>query len=118
MRLLFILLVVNLSACVAIHPHIGDWEYQDETSFFRLVLEQDGACIIVAGGKHDGISDGIGGHCRYSEHNGVICIDEISDFIDNKPSEKVVCEIKFNYENKTDTIVMQSQQAIRLVRND
>ena len=115
MRLLLALAVVNfLPACVAAHTHIGNWEYWDGTSFFRLALEQDGACTIVAGGKQDGI----GGRCRYSERDGSICIDEISDFIGNASPEKVACEIKFSYENKTDTIEMLGQRPIRLVRTE
>ena len=105
MRLLLTLAIINLSACVVAHTHIGDWEYWDGTHFFRLALEQDGVCTLVAGGVAGESEEGIGGRCRYSEHNGSICIDEISDFIDSKPPKKVACEIKFNYENKTDTIV-------------
>lgn len=116
MRLLLTLAIINLSACVVAHTHIGDWEYWDGTHFFRLALEQDGVCTLVAGGVAGESEEGIGGRCRYSEYNGSICIDEISDFIDNKPPEKVACEIKFNYENKTDTIMMQGQQVIYLVR--
>jgi hypothetical protein len=114
MRPLLALALVNLSACVATHTHTGNWEYWDGTSFFRLALEQDGACTIVAGGKQDGI----GGRCRYSESNGSFCIDEISDFVGNKPPEKVACEIKFSYDGKADTIAMQGPWPIRLVRTE
>jgi len=87
--------------------YIGSWEHRDQASRFRLALDQDGTCTIVLGG-------GTGARCRYSEANGVICINEISE--GNAPPERVNCGVKFSYENKTDTIAMQGELAIRLVR--
>jgi hypothetical protein len=116
-RSLLALALVNLSACVAASTHVGDWEYWDGVSLYRLSLEQGGNCTIVVGGKQDGI----GGRCRYSERNGSICIDEIFTRHGNNPPEKVACGIKFSYENETDTMAVAmppGPQSIRLVRKE
>ena len=88
--------------------YIGSWEYKEQGSAFRLVLDRDGTCTVVMGGK--------GSRCRYSERNGTICIDEISDSRGNGLPERVNCGAKFLYESKTDTISMQGEPAIRLAR--
>jgi hypothetical protein len=104
----------SASRDVSAARYLGSWEYKDQRSSFRLALDRDGACTFVMGVKQD-VS---GGPCRYSEKNGVICIDEISDSRGNAPPERVDCGIKFSYESKTDTISMQGGVAIRLVRTE
>jgi hypothetical protein len=106
--------MIATSACVGAAGYTGKWEHKDADSFFRLELERDGTCTILAGGQRDGI----GGRCRYSEREGSICIEEISAFHGNAPPEKVACGLKFTYESQTDTISMEGQSRARLVRTE
>jgi len=87
--------------------YIGNWEHKEQAEALRLGLAQDGTCTIVMSGQH-------AARCRYSERNGSICIDEIAE--GSAPLERVNCGIKFIYESRTDTIAMQGDQPIRLVR--
>ena len=100
---------VAARATVSTSRYVGSWEYKDQGSAVRLTLDEDGSCTIVAGG-------GIAGRCRYSEKNGLICINEFSDLRGNAPAERMDCGIKFSYEGKTDTISMQGESPIRLLR--
>jgi hypothetical protein len=87
--------------------YIGSWEYAEQSSHFRIALNQDGTCTIVLAGNE--------GRCRYSERSGLICIDEITDSRGGVP-ERMDCGVKLSYESKTDTVTMQGEQPIRLVR--
>jgi len=108
------LAMIATSACAGVAGYVGKWEHTDGDSFFRLELERDGNCTILAGGKQDGI----GGRCRYLERDGSICIEEISAFYGNAPPERVACGLKFTYESQTDSISMEGQSRARLVRTE
>jgi hypothetical protein len=89
--------------------YIGSWEFKGQGVLLRLTLDQGWACTIEMGGQ------GERERCRYSERNGLICIDEFTDSRSGR-TEREECAVKFRYESKTDTIAMQGESAVRLLR--
>lgn len=93
------------------------WEYDNQRSFTRVVLEPGGICTLVMGGTIEGgLREGIGGRCRYSEIDHTISITHLSEIDGSGPSEKIPEPFVMNYDTDTDTIVMSADKPIRLIR--
>jgi hypothetical protein len=97
--------------CLAATSHIGNWEYRDGHSFFRLELLHDGSCFLVAGGKEDAI----GGQCKYTVSEPVI---DIVVFEDNGKIEVVPKSqpLRFSYDASSDSISAVHNSAMVLRR--
>ena len=109
-------LCATLVAAVVAHAsspgYVGNWAYEDANLYIGVALERDGTCKVVEVAKRD---DGLGFHCKYSEHTGKVQITEIWDSAGIRQDASAF-KMNFQYDELANVLVLEAETPVQLRR--